>query len=111
MTNYIPKTTDEINLELAKRLRAIRKKRKISQQDLAEKTGVGYASLKRFEQTGDISLRSFTRITQELGVSDELLGLFANSPYNSIEEIWHRCEEIRTEIEEIAQSIRDTIKG
>ena len=81
------KTPREIDQLLADRIRAIRRRRKISQQKLSEKSGVSYGSIKRFEQTGEISLLSLTRIAIALELEGELLDLFAEVPFRSIEEV------------------------
>ena len=55
-------TEEEMDLALAERVRNLRKRKKISQQVLSQKSGVSLGSLKRFEQTGQISLLSLTRL-------------------------------------------------
>lgn len=77
----------DVALELAKRLKNIRKRKKITQQKLAARSNVSYASICRFEQTGLISLESFIKITMELGVVDEVKELFTRPVYSSIEEV------------------------
>ena len=77
----------DVALELAKRLKAIRKRKKITQHQLASRSNVSYASLCRFEQTGLISLESFIKISMELGVIDEVRELFTRPVYSSIEEV------------------------
>lgn len=84
LTNITPK---DINKLIAGRIRNIRRRRKISQQKLGEKAGVSLGSVKRFEQTGEISLMSLTKITIALGIDDEMKNLFADVPFQSIEEI------------------------
>ena len=76
----------DVALELAKRLKGIRKRKKITQQRLAARSNVSYASLCRFEQTGQISLESFIKLTMELGVIDEVKDLFTRPVYSSMEE-------------------------
>lgn len=71
----------------ATRLKAIRKRKKITQQELSSKSGVSLSSLKRFEHTGDISYLSLVKLACALEVEDELKNLFQEVPYNSIEEI------------------------
>ena len=68
MINLYQKTWTEINLEIAKRMILLRKRKKISQKKLAAKSGVSLGSLKRFEQTGEISLQSFTKLAIALEV-------------------------------------------
>lgn len=81
------RTPKEIDRMIAQRIRDIRRRRKISQQRLSEKSGVSLGSVKRFEMTGEISLISLTKIAVALELSDELEQLFAEAPYLSIEEI------------------------
>lgn len=87
MFNLNQKTPGEIEMIIAGRIREIRRRRKISQKRLSEKSGVSLGSLKRFEQRGEISLRSLIKIAIALGIEDELTGLFEEVPFLSIEEI------------------------
>ena len=87
MINLYQKTWTEINLEIAKRMVLLRKRKKISQKKLAAKSGVSLGSLKRFEQTGEISLQSFTKLAIALEVEGELEALFSDVPFGSIEEV------------------------
>ena len=80
-------TPVEINTGIAKRVRALRKRRKISQAKLREMSGVSLGSLKRFESNGEISLLSLTKIAIALGVEHELKELFSNVPFLNIEEV------------------------
>lgn len=79
----------EKQLEIAKRLVLIRKIRKISQQKLSILSGVPYASIRRFEKTGDISLASLVKIALALQLYDDLDNLFKRHEkyYSSIDEI------------------------
>ena len=81
------RTYKEINRELAKRLSAIRKRKKLSQSELASRSGVSFGSLKRFEQTGEISLQSFTKLMIALGTQEEMENLLTEVPFSSIEEV------------------------
>ncbi len=80
-------TPGDINKKIAERIRAIRKRRKISQKELGEKSGVSLGSVKRFEQSGEISLFSLTKIAIALEIDDEMKNLFTDVPFQSIEEI------------------------
>lgn len=78
----------EKQIEIAKRFVAIRKSKKISQQRLSILSGVSYASIRRFEKTGDISLSSLVKIAMALQLYDDLDNLFKiHQGYKSIEEI------------------------
>lgn len=80
-------TPGDINKKIAERIRAIRKRRKISQKELGEKSGVSLGSVKRFEQSGEISLLSLTKIAIALEIDDEMKNIFTDVPFQSIEEI------------------------
>lgn len=80
-------TAEEMNLKLAARVKNIRKRRKISQEELSERSGVSYGTIKRFEGKGLISLISFTKIAIALGCADEITNMFTDIPYNNIEEV------------------------
>jgi len=85
--DFIWDTPTDITLKIAKRIKNIRKRRKITQQQLAARSNVSYASLKKFEQTGQISLISLVKIAMELDLTDELNNLFTTPVYKSINEV------------------------
>ena len=87
MTGLQWETAEEINQKLAARVKNIRKRRKISQEDLSERSGVSYGTIKRFESTGLISMISFTKIAIALGCADEIRNMFTEVTYSSIEEV------------------------
>ena len=86
MINLYQKTWTEINNDIAQKIVRLRKRKKITQKQLAERSGVSLGSLKRFEQSGEISLQSLTKIAIALDVENELEDLFNNVPFASIEE-------------------------
>lgn len=87
MINLYQKTWNEIDTEIANRMIQLRKRKKISQKELATRSGVSLGSLKRFEQSGEISLRSLTKLAIALEVEEELESLFSEVPFGSIEEV------------------------
>ena len=87
MDALVWETAEELDQKLAVRTRNIRKRRSISQQKLADMSGVSYGSIKRFETTGQISLVSLTRIAMALGIADELRTIFSQVPYRNIQEV------------------------
>ena len=62
--------------DIAEREKAVRMRRGLTQEQLATKADVSLGSLRRFEQTGDISLSSLISISFALGCQAELDGLF-----------------------------------
>ena len=87
MINLYQKTWTEINNDIAQKIVRLRKRKKITQKQLAARSGVSLGSLKRFEQRGEISLQSLTTIAIALDVENELEDLFNNVPFASIEEV------------------------
>ena len=87
MNEYIWETAEELDKKIADRVRLIRKRRSISQEKLAQISGVGFGSVKRFETTGQISLLSLTRIAMALDMADDLRQLFTEVPYRNIQEV------------------------
>lgn len=74
MINLYQKTWTEINNDIAQKIVRLRKRKKITQKQLAARSGVSLGSLKRFEQNGEISLQSLTKIAIALDVENELEG-------------------------------------
>ncbi len=70
-------TPSEMQKVIAIRARDLRLELNLSQQTLSEKSGVSYGSLKKFEQTGQISLESLLKLAVILGCMDDFNGLFA----------------------------------
>ena len=85
--NFEEVTPQEINKRIAERLRLVRKRRKLSQERLSEKSGVSLGSVKRFERSGEISLISLTKIAIALDLEQGLKDLFKDVPLLSLEEI------------------------
>ena len=84
---YIWETAEEMDMELARRVRNIRKRQAVSQEKLSRMSGVSLGSVKRFETTGKISLLALTKIAVALGCADAVRGMFTQVPYRSIEEV------------------------
>ena len=87
MEEYVWETAEEIIADVSKRIRNVRRRRKISQEQLSLMSGVSYGSIKRFESTGQISFLSLTKIAMALGCRDEIKELFCDVVYLDIEEV------------------------
>lgn len=84
MYTLIP-TPFEISQTLAERHRALRKQLKMSQSEMAERSGVSLGSLKRFENQGKISLESFLKLAHLLGRLEEFISLL--HPIENMDEL------------------------
>ena len=89
MNNFLfnSKTPNDIAKELIEKIKQHRKKLKISQAQLASKSGVSLGSIKRFESKYEISLNSFIKILIALNLEQDLENLFTQRSYNSIDEV------------------------
>lgn len=84
--NFLKSPTD-INMEIARRMQKKRKANKLTQKQLAQKSGVSLGSIKRFERLGEISLSSLVKIAFVLDCEDDFDALFARKEYRSIQEV------------------------
>lgn len=60
------KSPKEIMILLSKNSITLRKQEKMTQKELSERSGVAYASIRKFESTGIISLESLLKISEAL---------------------------------------------
>lgn len=81
------KPPNEIAKNIAEKIKQQRRKRKISQESLAQKSGVSLGSIKRFETKYEISLQSLIKITIALDLNGDFEKLFSNKTYTSIDEV------------------------
>ena len=67
----------DIQASLAVRFRKLRKAQGYSQEEMAKRSGVSLGSLKRFENTGLISLESLLKLSHLLDRLEDFKGVFA----------------------------------
>ncbi|MDA0766232.1 MAG: helix-turn-helix transcriptional regulator [Verrucomicrobia bacterium] len=66
-------------VELGQRLRRMRMERGWTQEEVAERSGIGLSSLKSLEGSGKGTLVRFLQVASVLGAMDECAMLFAQS--------------------------------
>ncbi len=81
------KFAKEIAIDIAMQEKAKRKKQRLTQAELSSRAGISLASLKRFEQTGEISFVSLLKIADVLGETADFEKLFTRKEYTSIQEV------------------------
>lgn len=81
------KTSSQIAKEISERIKHLRKQKHFTQSQMAERSGVSYASYKRFEQTGEISFDSLIRVAIALDCEKDFDSLFSKEIFSSIEEV------------------------
>lgn len=85
IADFIPAVTENTIINnLMERFKSRRKERKLSQQMLAKNSGVSYASIRRFEQTGEIALRSLVKLANALGCLSDFEELFKHEIITSV---------------------------
>jgi transcriptional regulator with XRE-family HTH domain len=85
--SLINKTPDSLMSGIAKRVKQRRLEKGWTQNFLATKAGVSLASYRRFESSGEISLRSLVMLAFALEMTDEFENLFSRKTYQSIDDI------------------------
>ena len=78
---------DEVRKKIADRFRLRRKERKLSRKKLSLLSGVSYASIRRFEETGNISLNSLLLLASKLDALSDFDALFAKKRPTNIDEV------------------------
>ena len=71
---------------IVERAKKKRKQMKISQKELAQKSGVTYASIRRFETTGEISLSSLLKIARALDALKDFENVFKGQAITSLKD-------------------------
>lgn len=73
---------------MASFMRQQRIQSRLTQENLAQKSGVSLATLRKFERSGLISLESFLKLTTALGLLDKVVKSVApETSYASLDEI------------------------
>lgn len=60
-------TAFDVQLELKEFIKQARKQQRLSVEALAKQSGVPYSTIRKFESTGNISLRQFLMLFEVLG--------------------------------------------
>ncbi len=80
----------EMASHIARQVRAKRLALNLSQKTLAERSGVSYSVIKKFESTGNISLLSLLKLAMVLGALEDFIDickLKSAEEFNSIDEL------------------------
>lgn len=87
MQAFSLKTPEEVRRNLAARLKTLRLARGWKQATLAERSGVSLASLRRFEESGKVSLESLLALAFALHRLDDFDGVFEAPPAATLAEL------------------------
>ena len=81
-------TIASVSNGIVERVKEKRKKMKLSQQKLAIRSGVSYASIRRFETTGEISFSSLLKIANALECLADFNLLFPREKITNLKDLW-----------------------
>jgi transcriptional regulator with XRE-family HTH domain len=82
-------TPIEVSKALAQKHKLLRKKLHLTQEEMAESSGVSLGSLKRFENTGKISLEAILKLAHLMGRLKDFDTVFqTNDDLNKIEKLF-----------------------
>jgi len=84
---FILTTPEETSKNLSIRLKELRLLKKWKRSTLAKRSGVTESSLKRFEQTGKVSMENFLKLIFALGRLDEIDALLILPAPQSLKEL------------------------
>ncbi len=84
----VNKLPSDILILTAQNIAALRKQSNWTQHDLAERSGVSYGSIKRFERLGQISFESLLKIAEVLNRLDEFETLLVPRNNKRIEKLF-----------------------
>lgn len=85
----------DVAVQIAARVKARRLELDLTQEGLAARAGIKFATYRRFEQTGEISLRGLLQIGFALNVLSEFDVLFAQKQYRSLDDVLNEQTVIR----------------
>lgn len=87
INNFVQALTEQSVLNgIIEKVKQRRKELKLTQQGLAKKSGVSYASIRRFESTGEISFTSLLKIANALNALADFNMLFNNEIVSNLKE-------------------------
>jgi transcriptional regulator with XRE-family HTH domain len=81
------KTTNDICRAVADRVKMRRLELNLTQKGLAARADVNIATFRKFERTGEISLKNLVKIAMAINCTDEFQLLFGQKQYQSINDL------------------------
>lgn len=79
ISDFVPVLTEQsIKRDMVKKFKQRRKEYGVTQKELSQRSGVSYASIRRFETTGEISLSALLRISSVIDCLRDFNDLYKN---------------------------------
>lgn len=80
-------TPNDVAKQIAARVKARRLELDLTQEGMAARAGLKFATYRRFEQTGEISLRGLLQIGFALNALSEFDDLFEQKQYQTLDDV------------------------
>lgn len=77
----------DVALQIAERVRTRRLELNLTQEGFAARAGLKFATYRRFEQTGEISLKGLLQVGFALNALSEFDALFAQKQYQTLDDV------------------------
>ena len=94
-------TPNEIAKQIAAKVKARRLELNLTQEGIAARAGIKFATYRRFEQTGEISLKGLLQIGFALNALSDFDALFAQKQYQSLDDVLANEERRMNNIKQI----------
>ena len=88
-------TPDDVAKQIATRVKARRLELNLTQEGIAARAGLKFATYRRFEQTGEISLKGLLQRGFALNALSEFDALFVQKQYQSLDDVLNEQNVIR----------------
>ncbi len=85
----------DVAMQLAARVKSRRLELNLTQEGMASRAGIKFATYRRFEQTGEISLKGLLQIAFALNALDDFNALFTQKQYQSLDDVLNGREVTR----------------
>ena len=95
MVSFSIVTPNDVAKQIAARVKARRLELNLTQEGIATRAGLKFATYRRFEQTGEISLKGLLQIGFALNALSEFDALFAQKQYQSLDDVLNEQSVIR----------------
>ena len=86
---------NDVAKQIAARVKTRRLELNLTQEGLAARSGMKFATYRRFEQTGEISLRGLLQIGFALNALSDFDALFAHKQYQSLDNVLSEQDLVR----------------
>ena len=90
-------TPNEIAKQIAAKVKARRLELNLTQEGIAARAGIKFATYRRFEQTGEISLKGLLQIGFALNALSDFDALFAQKQYQSAQKQYQSLDDVLNE--------------